>query len=510
MTKRKNVEGEREKELLHSLFMQAPVAIAIFRGSHYIIDLANPLICEIWERTQAQVLNKPLFEALPEAGGQGLEEILNTVLTTGKTHIGEELPVTLYRQGKKETVYFTFVYKRIYDQNEETSSVIVFATDVSEQMVARQKTEQLATLIEQQVQIFDTVLTAIQDFVYTFDISGRFIYSNKPLLDLLGITLDQIIGKNFHDLPYPPELATALQAQIAEVIKTQKPLTAETPYTNPAGHHGYYEYIFVPVFGKDKEIVAVAGSTRDITQRKILEQQKDVFMGIVSHELKTPVTSLKVFGQVLQRRLRREGNVEAVKHLEKMDAQINKLTVVINDLLDIARLDAEQLQFHENFFSFDELVDEIVEEIQRTTDTHNLVKEGHATKPVYGDRERIGQVIINLLTNAIKYSPHSDKIRVTTSTSSNKVTFCVQDFGIGIEEEKQSQVFERFFRVSGDNQKIYPGIGLGLYIAKEIIMKQGGHIWLESEPGKGSTFCFRLQIEKSDIQQQLNAGVAER
>ncbi len=129
---------------------------------------------------------------------------------------------------------------------------------------------------------------------------------------------------------------------------------------------------------------------------------------------------------------------------------------------------------------------------------------------VYGDRERIGQVIINLLTNAIKYSPHSDKIRVTTSTSSNKVTFCVQDFGIGIEEEKQSQVFERFFRVSGDNQKIYPGIGLGLYIAKEIIMKQGGHIWLESEPGKGSTFCFRLQIEKSDIQQQLNAGVAER
>lgn len=121
-----------------------------------------------------------------------------------------------------------------------------------------------------------------------------------------------------------------------------------------------------------------------------------------------------------------------------------------------------------------------------------------ANKTVFGDRDRIGQVIVNMLTNAIKYSPHSVTILVRTIADKENVTLCVQDFGVGIPKERQQQVFERFYRVSG-NETI-PGIGLGLYISAEIIRRLGGRIWVESEQGRGSTFCFSLPVQEQHIQ----------
>jgi signal transduction histidine kinase len=121
------------------------------------------------------------------------------------------------------------------------------------------------------------------------------------------------------------------------------------------------------------------------------------------------------------------------------------------------------------------------------------------TKTVYGDRERIGQVLTNLLTNAIKYSPQADKIVVRTTSDNLQITFSVQDFGIGIPQDKQAHIFERFYRVTGDNQETYPGLGLGLYISSEIITRQNGRIWVESSVGKGSTFSFSLPAQPSKI-----------
>ena len=364
--------------------------------------------------------------------------------------------------------------------------------------MARQKAEQLALQLEQQARIFDVTLTALKDFVYTFDTAGRFTYANSPLLELLGITLDEIIGKNFHELPYPEELATLLQTQIALVVTTSKTVTDETSYTSPTGVRGYYEYIFVPVFDNEKKVMLVAGSTRDITARKQLESQKDEFMGIVSHELKTPVTSLKAFTQVLQYRFAQAGDEKSAALLGKMDVQINKLTGLIGDLLDVTKIEGGKLQFNEADFSFDELVAEIVEEIQRTTNKHTIEKVGSTNKTVFGDKDRIGQVISNMLTNAIKYSPHANKIIVKTIADKDNVTLCVQDFGVGIPKERQQQIFERFYRVSGNDT--ISGIGLGLYISAEIIKRQHGKIWVESEQGKGSTFCFSLPVQREKIQ----------
>jgi signal transduction histidine kinase len=242
----------------------------------------------------------------------------------------------------------------------------------------------------------------------------------------------------------------------------------------------------------EKKVLKWFGTNTDIDEQKRLEKQKDDFIAIVSHELKTPVTSIKAFTQVLQNRFTRAGDERSAMLLGKMDAQINKLTSLIGDLLDVTKIEGGQLQFNEDFFSFDELVNEVVEQIQRTTKMHTIEKLGATQKTIHGDKDRIEQVIINFLTNAIKYSPHSGTIIVKRIVEKDHVTLCVQDFGMGIPKERQQQVFERFYRVSG-NETI-PGIGLGLYISAEIIRRQNGKIWVESEPGQGSTFCFSLPV----------------
>ena len=134
----------------------------------------------------------------------------------------------------------------------------------------------------------------------------------------------------------------------------------------------------------------------------------------------------------------------------------------------------------------------------------NLKKDLDKTIKLYGDRERTGQVITNLISNAIKYSPHSSDIIVSTAKAKGYITLCVQDFGVGIPADKQNKVFEQFFRVSGDKQHTFPGLGLGLYISSEIVKRQGGKIWVESTEGKGSKFCFKLPLKKKHKKNKSN------
>ncbi len=493
-------ELEAEKQKLVDVFERVPAMIAILRGPTHMYEFANSLYLKAVGKTKA-ILGKSVQEVFPELKGQGILELLDNIYNTAEPFIGNELLIKLdiNNDDVPEDVYFNFVYQPTRNGSGDVDGILVHAVDVTSHVVARQKAEQLTIQVEHQAQIFDVTLTALKDFVYTFDPSGRFTYANSPLLELLGITLDEIIGKNFHELPYPEELATLLQAQIAQVVATGNAVTDETPYVNPVGVKGYYEYIFVPVFDRDKNVILVAGSTRDITTRKQLESQKDDFMGIVSHELKTPVTSIKAFTQVLQHRFAKAGDERSAVLLGKMDAQINKLTSLIGDLLDVTKIEAGKLQFNEALFSFDGLVDEVVEEMQRTTQKHTIEKVGVTEKMVCGDKDRIGQVIVNLLANAIKYSPSADKIIITSSAENGYVTLYVQDFGVGIPQERQQQIFERFYRVDG-NETI-AGIGLGLYISAEIIKRQNGRIWVENTQGEGSTFCFSIPIEKQKMVQ---------
>ncbi len=242
----------------------------------------------------------------------------------------------------------------------------------------------------------------------------------------------------------------------------------------------------------------------DITERENLTKQKDDFLAIASHELKTPLTSVKAYTQMLERRFIKSNDMPSANLVSKMDTQLNKLNGLIGDLLDVTKIESGKLLFNEGYFNFNELVSEVIEEVQRTSETYTITKKFEKAQKVYGDKDRIGQVITNLLTNAMKYSPQSNKIVVSVSSTKKDVTLAVKDFGVGISKEKQEKVFERFYRVSGPKYNTFPGLGLGLYISSEIIKRQGGKIWVESRIGKGSTFYFTLPKNRSKYLRKSN------
>lgn len=244
-----------------------------------------------------------------------------------------------------------------------------------------------------------------------------------------------------------------------------------------------------------KNEVNIATRNLQKANLKLIElgKQKDDFIAIASHELKTPVTSIKLYLQLLQRKFEKEKDMKSAGAIAKMDGQLNKLINLINDLLDVTKIEEGKLQFNLETFKLNELVKEVVEEMHRMA-KHTIVQDLDSVEAVTADRERVGQVLTNFMTNAIKYSPDANKIIVKTKKEKNRVTVAVQDFGLGLSKDDQKKVFERFNRAGQEGKGGYPGLGLGLYISKEIITRHNGQIWVESTKGKGSIFYFTLPL----------------
>ncbi len=238
---------------------------------------------------------------------------------------------------------------------------------------------------------------------------------------------------------------------------------------------------------------------RELQKRTLLERNKDEFINMASHELKTPITSLKIFTQVMSKKLDLGQFVEARRYINKIDAQTYKLVSLITDLLDLSRIQTGKLRIEKEAFNLNALIDETVEETQGTTKIHEIVKKGDIARMVYADRYRIYQVLINLLTNAIKYSPEGGKITITVEQVRDDVVVSVEDKGIGIEEKFLEKVFERLYQVTDPREKTYPGLGVGLYISSVIVRRHGGKMWVQSKKDRGSTFYFSLPLRENEL-----------
>ncbi|HEX8038355.1 MAG TPA: CheR family methyltransferase [Chryseosolibacter sp.] len=269
-------------------------------------------------------------------------------------------------------------------------------------------------------------------------------------------------------------------------------------------HDGEYRWIMthgIPRFTGDDHFVGFIGTCIDINDRIDLERQKDDFMSIASHELKTPVTSIKAYAQILHDKFRKANDDVSANMLERLDLQIDKLTGLINTLLDVTKVQSGRMDFAEELFDIEEFVREVSDEMQATLPTHKIIRHVKTEGKVYGDRARIAQVLNNLISNAAKYSPGSSDVIVEASRDGNEYVFSVQDFGIGIPKDMQDKIFGRFFRVSESSGNRVSGLGLGLFISSQIVRQHGGNLWLESQPGKGSKFFFSLP-GKNDGQAQ--------
>lgn len=319
--------------------------------------------------------------------------------------------------------------------------------------------------------------------------------ASEEWMELMGYSpsLETWTLKKFLSFVDPEDVPALRRA----FLTIRKELSIEAEFRIHHPRHGLQWYLIRGSYisSEDPEKGAAMGSVIDITDRKAFEEQKDAFIAIASHELKTPVTSVKAYAEIVLDYFTRQGNAEQSTMMERMVSQINRLTRLINDLLDTTRITGGGLLLEPEEFNLTKLIHERVEEIQRTT-LHQIVVNMEPIPPIVGDRGRIGQVIMNLLSNAIKYSPPGSDIIVSSQRNKDHVIIKVRDYGIGLSPEAQHKIFDRFYRASDSRVSTVPGLGLGLFIASEIIKSHQGIMGVRSEEGSGAEFFFTLPFGK--------------
>jgi PAS domain S-box-containing protein len=379
-------------------------------------------------------------------------------------------------------VWFTPYPTPLRDAKGRIIGGINMLLDITERKQAEETRARLAAIVE-----------SSDDAIISKDLNGVITSWNEGAERLFGYTAREAIGEPITML-IPPDRQDEEPAILARIRHGERIEHFETVRRRKDGMLLDISLTISPIVDSWGTVVGASKIARDITAQRALARQKDEFLGIASHELKTPVTGIKGYAQLLERRFRAVGDATATGMLGKLGGQIDKLTGLIEDLLDVTRIESGKLPFRPAPFDLNELIVEIIEEIQRTTDRHVIVSEFAASVTLVADRERVGQVLTNLLTNAIKYSPQADRIVVRTARDGESIVTFVQDFGIGIPARMRPHVFDRFFRVDGEARAGYSGLGLGLYIAAEFVRRHGGAIWVESEEGKGTTMAFSLPL----------------
>lgn len=476
------------EENLNNILLQAPVAISIFKGEDLTVELANNKALSMWDRTREQVKDKPFAEVFPEVANQGTIEPLQQVFKTGIAFFADESQVDLFRQGRISPAYFNFVYEPLRDIEQHVIGVVTVGFEVTEQVVARKKAQESEHRLNMALDYTNTAS-------WELNLTNKDLICTEQMALLFGFKSSEPLNFDKLRQVIHPEDRVNIVEKAFEMAMVTGDYNYDARFLMPDGTVKWVHTQGRVIFNEEHQPLKMIGTVKDITEAKNEQDRKDEFMGVIAHELKTPVTSVKAFAQWLEERFRKSGDEASAQLLTKMGNQINKLHLLIQDLVDLTMMEGSVLKLHQQEFDFNDLLKETVEEIQRTTTKKINILSELSELMICADKDRTGQVLINLLSNAIKYSPQAEAIEVDCYIRKGHLICSVKDFGIGIAKEKQGHLFERFYRVlENDRSNSFPGLGLGLYISSEIIRRQNGMMWLESEKGNGSVFYFSLPL----------------
>lgn len=334
------------------------------------------------------------------------------------------------------------------------------------------------------------ILNSMADGVIAVDRAGRVLLLNPVVEKVFGITQADSRGKSVIGVIRNFELERLLQQALATREQIMRELVILTPEPRVFRVH------ITPLRGTDERRGGVVALLRDITERRRLEQMRTEFVANVSHELRTPLTSIRGFLETLL-----DGAVEdpltARRFLEIMAVETNRLTRLIDDLLHLSRLEDRRTVLRRERVDMATVVGRVVDIFQTGAREKGLelgVEVEAHLPPVSGDPDMLAQVLVNLVDNAVKYTPEGGRITIRAGVVGGRLRVSVADTGVGIPEESLSRVFERFYRVDKARAREQGGTGLGLAIVKHIVEAHGGRVWAESEVGRGSTFTFELPV----------------
>ncbi|UEG54628.1 PAS domain-containing protein [Mucilaginibacter daejeonensis] len=484
----KLIESENR---IRSILEQAPLGMCVLSGPEHMIEIANESILKIWGRTEEEVLGKPHHLARPELDGQPVYEWLDAVYHTGITKVNNEFRVMLYNHGTLREAYVNSIYQPLRNANDEVIGIMVLIDEITDKVKARLEAQRVQ-------EMFSIAVEAGELGTFYYDpLTNRFSgnellrswFGLKPEENFdLNIATDCILDTDrqrvIDAITYALDPASGGKYDIEYTIVN--PLTQEHRIVKAKGKTLFDEH--------DHTALSLNGTLLDITERKKDEQRKNDFIGMVSHELKTPLTSLKAYLQILQARALKANDSFTSGALEKADNQVKKMTGIINGFLNVTRLESGKIHIDKQHFALGELIKETDEEISATVSGHTVIFECTEELIVEADRDKIGQVINNLVSNAVKYSPNGSHIEVKCAAVNDQAVISVSDNGMGIKEQDIEKLFDRYYRVEGEMTHTISGFGIGLYLSAEIIQRHNGRIWVESEYGKGSTFYFSLPL----------------
>lgn len=420
-----------------------------------------------------------------------IKPLIDQVLAGGESAWSEDQLIPIYRNGTLEDVYWTFSYSKVVDETGKPAGVLVICNETTEKVKSFNDIKEAKNELEFAVESAD---------LGTWDLdpaTSNFI-CNERLQHWFGVNEGNEI---------------ALEQAIAVIAEEdrERVITAIRKAMEK-GSDGNYNIIYriidpydgnsrvVEATGKakfdaDGNIYRFSGILQDITEEYLLQQRKDEFISVASHELKTPITTLNASMQLLQRMVKTDTPPERIAiFVDKASNNLGKLMHLLDDLLNVTKIQQGQLALNKTRFNLSELVRDSCEYIQMGSE-HKFEVKGDKEVMIFGDYRRLDQVIVNLLNNAIKYSPFSKNVEVTVSHDEHTATVSVRDYGIGINPQKLPHLFDRYYRVDALGHQ-FSGLGLGLYICSEIINRHNGKIGVDSELGHGSNFWFRIPLDE--------------
>jgi two-component system phosphate regulon sensor histidine kinase PhoR len=346
-----------------------------------------------------------------------------------------------------------------------------------------------------------SIMDSIADGVIVTDVLGAIKIMNPKAKEILGLYGESAVGQSavdfirrFEDVP-----SEVMREKFKKIVERGETFSSEIRISIPTTR--FYTLQLGPVRSRDGMVQGIVGVLSDITQLKEMDQMKTDLMSMVTHEIRTPLATVRGFAQILLKG--GIGGDKSKEFLEIINRQSNRLVNLVNDFLDITRIESGRQVITKGPVDMDKLIQNAVADLKPLADEKNIslqyVSPGGLPE-IFGDRNLIEQVLINLLSNAIKYSPKGAWARVAVSQQNGSVAIAVQDNGLGIPKESISRLFEKFYRVRCDDRKDIIGTGLGLSLVKQIIDVHQGTIRVESEHGKGSTFTFTVPVAKAGME----------
>lgn len=493
--KKERIEIEVEEwtnKHLREFFAHAPVAIAMLKGRDLKVELANSLMLEVWGKSQ-QIIGKRMSDVLPNTIKLEVLSLISQTYCTGRSHYKEDIKMLLAREGSLEEAYFNMVYHPLRDSSERVCGVIIMAEEVTEQVNSK------AELLQEQ-QRSRLAIEAADLGVFDMDVESGVLKCDLRCKEIFGIgdgdVYDQ--AREFMNVLHDDDrnrliklMRNAFKRPLIngdyEVeFRTVSTINQQLRWVRAKGK------LFFNTQGMPGRFI---GTVLDNTRQKREEQLKNDFIAMVSHELKTPLTSLKAYVQLMKRVEKKEKDTMTFETLEKADTQVNKMVSMINSFLNISRLEAGGIVIEKSAFEFNTLIMEVIQEVKAIVDPHVITFNGGEELWLTGDRNKIGQVLTNLLSNAAKYSLHNRDISLDCCRKNTRAQVSVRDRGMGIRETDLPYLFTRFQRFESADTKNISGFGIGLYLCSEIVKSHNGKIWAESEFGRGTTMYFELPIK---------------